>query len=150
EFAHYFGGDTALGPWVYKAKLAIIRVFQNIGSVRGLARLHILAAMYLAVTTILKWYFLFFGRVVNFVSRRQEYRADELACLIAGSQPLIEGLQSIRGAALAWPAYWKSEMAPVISEGCLVPIAEGFSKFLAVPGISELVQKGIETELREG
>lgn len=27
EFAHYYGGDTSLGPWVYKTKTSIIRIF---------------------------------------------------------------------------------------------------------------------------
>jgi len=31
EFAHYYGGDTSLGPWVYKTQSALIRIFQNIG-----------------------------------------------------------------------------------------------------------------------
>ena len=33
EFGHYYGGDASLGPWVYKTEMAIIRVFENIGSV---------------------------------------------------------------------------------------------------------------------
>jgi Zn-dependent protease with chaperone function len=36
EFAHYYGGDTRLGPWVYKTRMAIIRVFQSVGSLGAL------------------------------------------------------------------------------------------------------------------
>jgi len=36
------------------------------------------------VTLVLKWNFLFFLRVINFVSCRRGFRADELACLVAG------------------------------------------------------------------
>ena len=78
EFAHYFGGDTSLGPWVYRTKASIVRIFENIGSVGQLARIAVLAAMYMTVTTLLKWYFISFLRVSNFISRKQEYRADEL------------------------------------------------------------------------
>jgi len=106
EFAHYYGGDTSLGPWVYKTQTAIVRIFQNIGSVGQLARIAILGVMYLVVTTLMKWYFIVFLRASKLVSRQQEYRADELACQIAGRQPLVDGLRAIHGAALAWPAYW--------------------------------------------
>ena len=32
EFAHYYGGDTSLGPWVYKTKMAMVRTFRTVGS----------------------------------------------------------------------------------------------------------------------
>lgn len=149
EFAHYYGGDTSLGPWVYRTKSSIVRVFENVGSVRPLARIAVLAAMYLVVTTLLKWYFVGFLRISNFVSRRQEYRADELASLIAGRQNLIDGLQAIHRAAAVWPAYWKQEVQPVLSMGSLVAIGDGLTRFMALPQVSEAVRKSLETRLRE-
>lgn len=137
EFAHYYGGDTSLGPWVYKTQTAIVRIFQNIGSVGKLARIAILGVMYVVVATLMKWYFVVFLRAINLVSRKKEYRADELACLIAGRQPLIDGLRAIHGAALAWPVYWKSELTPMLSSGAAPGIGDGFARFVAVPAISE-------------
>ena len=55
EFAHYYGGDTSLGPWVYRTKSSIVRVFENIGSVGKIARIAILGLMYMFVATLLKW-----------------------------------------------------------------------------------------------
>src|SRR5580698_139728 len=72
EFAHYYGGDTSLGPWVYKTQTAIVRIFQNIGSVGQLARIAILGVMYLVVTTLMKWYFIVFLRASKLVSRQKE------------------------------------------------------------------------------
>lgn len=149
EFAHYYGGDTGLGPWVYKTQTAMMRIFQNIGSVRQMARIAILSVMYLLVATLMKWYFVVFLRAINLVSRKKEYRADELACLIAGRQPLIDGLRAIHGAALAWPAYWNSELAPMLSDGAVPGIGDGFARFVAVPAIKEQIQKGVEKEIRE-
>ncbi len=97
--------DTSLGPWVYRTQGAIVRIFQNIGSVGQLARIAILGVMYLVVATLMKWYFMVFLRAIKLVSRQKEYRADELACLIAGRQPLVDGLRAIHGAAPAWPTY---------------------------------------------
>ena len=112
EFAHYYGGDTSLGPWVYRTKTSIVRIFENIGSVGQLARIAVLAVMYMAVTTLLKWYFVSFLRISNFVSRKQEYRADELACIVAGRQNLIDGLQALHRAAAVWPTCGSRKCSP--------------------------------------
>jgi heat shock protein HtpX len=105
--------------------------------------------MYMAVTMLLKWYFVSFLRISNYVSRKQEYRADELACIVAGRQNLIDGLQSLHRAAAIWPAYWNQEVQPVLSTGTLVAIGDGLTRFMAVPQISEELSKGLERRLRE-
>lgn len=148
EFAHYYGGDTRLGPWVYKTRSAIIRVFENVGSLGEFARFAFLQLMYVVVTTILKWYFQLFMRVTNLISREQEFRADELACIVVGSEPLISGLRTIHSADSAWPAYWNSEISPVLLEGRLPAIGQGFAHFVAVPGISKQVSAILEERLK--
>jgi len=137
EFAHYYGGDTSLGPWVYKTRMAMIRVFENVGSLGHLARHAVLQVAYFIVVTLLKWYFKLFMTVTNLISRRQEFRADELACLVAGAEPLVSGLRTINGAGLAWPAYWETEVAPLLAEGAIPGIGDGFARFVAVPQIAQ-------------
>jgi heat shock protein HtpX len=149
EFAHYYGGDTSLGPWVYKTQGAIVRIFQNIGSVGKLARIAVLGLMYMVVATLMKWYFQVFLRAINLASRQREFRADELACIIAGRQPLIDGLRAIHGASMAWPTYWKTELVPVLNSGALPGISDGFARFVEVPRISEQIQKGIARQIQE-
>jgi hypothetical protein len=104
----------------------------------------VLYVMYRVVTTLLQWYFKVFLLATNLVSRRKEYRADELACLIAGAQPMIEGLRSIHACTPAWRGYWDTEVSPVVSNGSLPPIGEGFARFLAAPQISEQVELGLK------
>src|SRR5262249_12562420 len=41
EFAHYYGGDTRLGPWVYKTRRAMIRTIENLASLGKLMRVAI-------------------------------------------------------------------------------------------------------------
>lgn len=149
EFAHYYGGDTSIGPWVYKTKTSMTRIFENIGSVGELARIAVLGIMYLVVASVLKAYFLGFLRAINLVSRRQEYRADELACLVAGRQNLIDGLQAIHRAAAAWPVFWNNEVAPSLNDGSLVALGDGFARFVSVPEISSAVGKNLETRLQQ-
>src|SRR5580704_1162016 len=150
EFAHYYSGDTRMGPWVYKTQSAMIRAFRNIGSLGELGRIAALQFMNMVAAFILKWYFIFFLRVINFVSRKKEYRADELACLVAGAEPLVEGLREVHGASMAWGPYWNSEVVPVLNQGCKPAIADGFSRFMAAPQIEVQVTKGIEREIAEG
>jgi heat shock protein HtpX len=150
EFAHYYSGDTRMGPWVYNTQTAMVRMFQNMGSLRGLARIAVLQFLYAMVFTILKWYFIFFLRVTNFVSRRKEYRADELACLVAGARPMAEGLRKIHGAGMAWVLYWSSQVVPALNEGCMPPIGDGFVRFLAAPEIAQQVADGLAKEIAEG
>jgi Zn-dependent protease with chaperone function len=150
EFAHYYGGDTSLGPWVYKTKMAMIRTFQTMGSLGHLARYAILAILHLIVSTILKWYFIVFLRAINLVSRRQEFRADELACLVAGPKPLIDGLRTIHATSPAWQAYWNTEVSPILSTGRLPPLGEGFARFLASPLIAPQAEANVQKELKEG
>lgn len=149
EFGHYYGGDTSLGPWVYKTKTSILRIFENIGSVGQLARIAVLGVMYLIVTWLLKGYFIAFMRAIHLVSRQQEYRADELACLVAGRQNLIDGLQAIHRAAAAWPVYWKNEVSSALKDGSLVALGDGFARFVSVPEISSQLEKSLHSRLQE-
>jgi Zn-dependent protease with chaperone function len=150
EFAHYYGGDTSLGPWVYKTKMAMVRTFQTMGSVGALARFAVLAVMHLVVSGILRVYFAIFLRATNLVSRKQEFRADELACLVVGPKPLMDGLRVIHGAGPAWVPYWNSEVSSLVSSGVVPPLSDGFSRFLAAPGIAPLVASNIEKQPQEG
>ncbi len=149
EFAHYYSGDTLMGPWVYRAQSAMIRSFQNIGSLREVGRIAILQMLYQVVTMILKWNFLFFLRVIQFVSRRKEFRADELACLVAGKEPMISGMKKIHEGGMAWGAYWNTEVAPVLQRGFIPPLGDGLVRFLAAPQIADQVARGMEKEMAE-
>jgi heat shock protein HtpX len=149
EFGHYYSGDTSIGPWVYKTQMAMIRTFRSIGTLEGV-RVGAVQLMYGVVSFVLKKYFVGFLRVVNFVSRRKEHRADELACLVAGSAPCMRGMRKIHGSAMAWVPYWNSEVAPVLNQGCRPDIADGFARFLAAPEVAAQVAQGIEREIAEG
>ena len=113
--------------------MAMIRAFENVGTLGGLARINVLAMLYVVVVTILKWNFKLFMRVTNFVSRKQEYRADELACLIAGVESLTGGLRKIRAVNASWKPYWESEVLPIVEQGRMPYVVEGYAQFVAVP-----------------
>src|SRR6201999_2711018 len=150
EFAHYYGGDTSLGPWVFKTRMGLIRAFENMDTIGGLAGLQYLRMLYLLVAVILKWNFQLFMLITNFVSRRQEYRADELAALVAGMDSTRSGLEKIHSVGAAWKVFWDSEIFPVVQEGRVPYIAEGYAQFVADPSIAakltEILNQRLEKE----
>jgi hypothetical protein len=137
EFGHYHGGDTRLGPWVYKTRAAIGRTLQG------------LAEHSSALQKPFIWYGSLFLRVSHGVSRRQELTADELAARTVGSGPLIQGLKKIHGAAPLMGSYWSTEVAPVLRAGFLPPLADGFRQFVAAPAVAAVASQSIEKALAE-
>jgi len=130
EFGHYYGGDTQLGPWIYKTRAAIGRTLQ------GLARhSSVLQAPFL-------WYAHLFLWISHAVSRQQELMADELAARNVGGLALAGGLKKVHGAALAYGPYWLGEVVPCLNAGYLPPVAEGFGRFVS----SAAVARGLATE----
>lgn len=115
-------------------------------NLQEIGHIHILRLLFTLVAVVIKRYFIFFLRVTNFVSRKQEHRSDELACLIAGKQPAIRGLEKIHGAAPFWPVYWASEVTPIINRNYIPDIGEGFRRFLAAAPIAEFVNASIAQE----
>ena len=135
EFGHYYGGDTRLGPWVYKTRSAIGRTIGGLGD------------SFLQLPFIL--YGNLFLKVSHAVSRRQELSADALASRVAGSRPLVEGLKKLAPATAGFGAYWSQEVVPVVQAGYLPPIAEGFRRFNADARVSKAEAKVLEEALRE-
>lgn len=149
EFAHYYGGDTRLGPWVYKTRLAMVRTIQNMASIGRWMRVAIAQILYRIVMWLLQGYWKLFFLATQLISRRQEYRADELACHIAGSQSLVSGLSKIEGGTAAFPAYWNLEVLPYLNLGYRPGIAEGFALFVEAPQVARQVEENVKKELAQ-
>lgn len=136
EFGHFHAGDTRLGPWIYKTRGAIGRTLQ------GLADNSFLQKPF-------EWYGSTFLRVTQAISRRQELAADALAAEIVGARPLGEGLRAVHGVALAYDAYWRTELLPVVQSGFLPPIADGFHAFLSAPAVAASLERATAAHAEE-
>ena len=137
EFGHYHGGDTKIGPWIYKTRGAIGRTISSLGH-KSLLQ------------TPFRLYGNLFLRITHAVSRRQEFVADELAARTIGSKPLSDGLCSVHKVGPAYDYYWRSECAPVLHAGFLPPLSDGFSRFVTSPDIAGEMDKHLEEQLASG
>ena len=153
EFAHYYAGDTRLGPWVYNARRTMARAYENLGKksdvLSFLTRYIVVAGPYLLLMGAMRMYWKAFMRLTQFLSRNQEYRSDELACYIAGSQPLIEGLQNIHRCQAAQGWYWNAFVLPVAGGGYQPPIADGFLRFMNAAHIAKATSDSLSKQMEE-
>ena len=136
EFGHYCGGDTRLGPWVYKTRAAIGRTLQSLADS--------------ALQKPFIWYGNMFLRVTHAISRAQELAADALAARIVGAQAMVRGLTAVHGAGQTFGHYWSGEAVPVLSAGFLPSLTDGFRRFLDEKQVAEAVARGVAQEMAEG
>jgi Zn-dependent protease with chaperone function len=136
EFGHYHAGDTTLGPWIYKTRMAMVRTIQNLGR----STLH----------KPFLWYGNFFLKVTQAISRAQEHAADLLAAKIAGARAAIGALTVTHRAGVAYDAYWRNEVLPVLSNGFRPPIAAGLTQFMSCEEVEQQLGQYMERELTEG
>ena len=152
EFGHYWGGDTKLGPWIFKTRANIGRTLQRLG---GEAATEEAAkkGLFATVKEIAKKPFELYGnmflRVTSGISRRQEFVADRLAAACAGREATISGLRKGFMAAAAFGSYWEGALSPALNAGFLPPYSAGFGTFLECEtvkrGLEEALGKEIET-----
>ncbi len=135
---HYYGGDTQL-TWVFKARDNLARVLVNLTSnsaVVSLLKSSALGALlHIAVTRGLTLYWNLLAKGAQYVSRQQEFRCDELACYVAGSENLEQGLCSVQRAVAGCTQYWK-QVGAAIADGVRPPLADGFARFMETPEIA--------------
>ncbi|MCC6673408.1 MAG: M48 family metallopeptidase [Planctomycetes bacterium] len=126
EFGHFHGGDTRLGPFVYRTRDAIGRTvvnFQKAGSLMGKP---------------FEWYGRLFLRATFAISRAQEFAADALAVRLVGREPVQTSLRLTSEVAPLFDHYVRGEYLPVLNRNVRPPLAGGFALFLASRAIREL------------
>ncbi len=137
EFGHFHGGDTKLGPIIYRTRSAMGRTIEALEE-------H---------SSALRWVFLAYGKlfiaVTHAISRYQERLADALAASVAGSTALSSALKKIHGAALAFDSYWSNEATPALANGLLPPLAAGFDRFVRSERVEHAMQTALDRALAE-
>ncbi|MCK5941844.1 MAG: M48 family metallopeptidase [Planctomycetes bacterium] len=133
EFGHFHGGDTRLGPFVYKTREAIGRTVQNFARTESL------------LGKPFEWYGTLFLRATFGISRAQEFAADALAVQLVGLEPAQTALRRVNEVGPLYDHYLEEEYFPMLNRGIRPPLADGFEAFLR----SERIQK-VQLDLGEG
>lgn len=134
EFGHYVGGDTALGPWVYRTHTAIQRTVEMLEGSDSIWRFPFLAYGNLFLKTCLG------------VSQQQELAADALAAKVAGSKAAAKALRIIEGAGNAFPGFINDELLPVLNAKFRPPFCEGFERYLKAQDVTRFVLRRVGRE----
>ncbi|HEX5622348.1 MAG TPA: M48 family metallopeptidase [Solirubrobacteraceae bacterium] len=145
EFGHYTGGDTKLGPWIFRTRTAIGRTIGQLSSEDGDE-----GWTQRAVRAPFIWYGKAFLRITNAISRREEFAADARAAHRGGREVYSETLRRLEAYAPAFDAYWANEVAPLLSSGRRPPIGAGFSAFIRAETIDKAANEHLQRELAEG
>ena len=125
EFGHFHHGDTALGPWIYVTRAAMVRTLVSLERS--------------ALQLVFLWYWKAFLRITHAISRAQEFSADALAARVAGPGALASGLRKVAGAAAAHTAFLQEEVTPVIDAGLRPALVPGFPQYLQSRRVQGLV-----------
>lgn len=151
EMGHFYGGDTKLGPWIYKTRGALARTVLNLARAGAHAEeADTIGLVFRVVKAPFHWFLLGFMRISQAISRAQEYSADAVAVRAEGQRALVEGLKKTHAAALAHGLYLRNELAPLIDQGKLPEVGSGFTRFMSSGPMSELLDKVVDHELSEG
>ena len=145
ELGHYAGGDTRLGPWIYRTRETIVRTVVALSADDGDE-----SWSQRAVRQPFIWYGNAFLRITNAISRRQEFAADACAAQRAGRDAHVEALRRIHAFAPLFDHYWQEDVVPVLRGGRRPPLAGGFALVAAEERIADAAGNYLERELAEG
>ena len=152
EMGHFFGGDTRLGPWIYKTRAGVLRTVISLAQAADrTAAVHAFVHYTFRATLLpFRWFGLAFMRVTQAISRAQELSADRVAARVAGVGAAIAGLQKTHAGAIAHHAYLAGTLGPLVDDGVLPPVGPGFTRFLQTETMMTFRTSFVERELSEG
>jgi Zn-dependent protease with chaperone function len=145
EFGHYAGGDTRLGPWIWRTRETIGRTIEHL----SVEDEDDDSWANRAVRAPFIWYGKAFLRITNTISRRQEFAADAVAAREVGRDAYAEALRRLHALGPGFDAFWADEVVPALSSGFRPPVLAGFSGFLGTEGVQRSAAAYLEHQLAE-
>ncbi len=159
EFGHYWGGDTRLGPWVFKTRANIGRTLEQLADQKTLGfdtenKSGVFWGLFRSIKEAAMKPFELYGnmflRVTSGISRRQEFVADELAVACSGREATISGLRKGFMAGLGFGTYWEGHLLPSLNAGFLPPYAAGFGSFIEAEPVKRGLAEAMAKEMEAG
>ena len=137
EYGHYTGGDTRLGPLVYRGRAAISRTIGHLGADSML-------------TPVFRAYGKLYLRVSQAVSRRQELAADANAARLVGAPAIASGLKKVHVAAPVFDTYVERYVGPLWENGRRPKrMYDGFRRFHDHPDHADDLAEGVAEIAKE-
>jgi heat shock protein HtpX len=131
EFGHFHGGDTRLGPWVYKTRAGMGRAVVNLqNTMQSVSEIETLGFVLAIIEAPFRWMALGYMRLASAVSRSQEFSADAVAARTVGTAPVLAGFGKLAGTAAALDAYLETEIGTLVEHGVLPPVLSGARQFV--------------------
>jgi heat shock protein HtpX len=131
EMGHFDGGDTRLGPWVYKTRAAMGRAVVNLQTTAAkLSEIEAVGFILKVIEAPFRWMTLAYMRLASAVSRAQEFSADAVAARAVGTAPVLSGFSKLAGTSAAVDAYFDSEIGTLVEHGVLPPVLAGARQFV--------------------
>ncbi len=130
EFGHFHGGDTRLGPWVYKTRATMGRTVNSLQlAAAKVAEIEAMRIVLAVVEAPFRWMALGYLRLSASVSRAQEFEADAVAARAVGAAPVLSGFSKLAGTSAAMNGYFE-ELSALIGHGALPPVLSGARQFV--------------------
>jgi len=160
EFAHFYARDTHTGPWLSAAQRSMLFVQKNLGGepIKSQLARPIVLCLIVCLPPFMILYFLLMAglrcysaeliRQTFILSRQKEFRSDEIACQVAGSQAFIRFLRKLPQCEAAFHEYLQCVVRPLLSGGYQPRIAEDFAAFVSAPQNRRVSAVELERRLR--
>jgi heat shock protein HtpX len=135
EFGHFYGGHTALGPWIYSTRGAIGRALMDLEG-RQIVRIPFLiyGNLFLAITQA--------------IARGREYAADRLSATLYGPAIGQKALRRVVAIDAAFNVFYGAELALLLERNYRPPLMEGFQHFIDQETVNEDMNGFIENVVK--
>lgn len=136
EFGHFHGGDTRLGPVIYRTREAIGRTITKLKESEGW--LH----------KPFEWYGKFYLRSTFSISRAQEFAADALSVRLVGLDAAQSALRRVSEVGPLYDIYLENEYFAMLNRNVRPPLAEGFELYLESDSVKEMQLDFVESAMQ--
>lgn len=146
EMGHFLTGDSRLGLWLYRGRMAAQQTLTNLLDANDLINNDFAEWVIWLVALPFAWFLPFYLKLSRSQMRYQELAADQLAVRLEGTEPFCSGLSQVVRATVVFPAHANEHLGPALANGQLPPLGKTFRAFLASEEGQLIPAQGLASE----